>query len=451
MDRKQRILNYKDEMVDTLAKLVKFNSVQGEETKDAPFGEVPKACLLEALKIIEGHGFKTYNLDNYIGYGEVGEGEEIVGVLGHLDIVPAGDGWTSDPFTLTLRDGKLYGRGTSDDKGAMIASLYAIKVLMDEGYKFNKRVRLIFGTNEENGSKCLEHYVEKEGHFTYGFTPDGEFPGIFGEKGMLSGKFHSTNTNIISMTGGLATNVVCNKCTTVVKNDFCDFDKLKEYFNNNNLKYEITNDNDKATLVVYGVSAHASTPHLGVNAISHTFKAFEYAGSEDEFVKQYNSCIGLYTDGTLAGIKYSEEYGDLTFNNGVISTENGVITGTIDVRTGLICDSQALADKMIETLTSKGLAVTDVSSTKSLFIDAESPMVKSLVKAYADVTGDTTAKPMSIGGGTYAKGINNCIAFGCQFLDDDNHIHDVDEFVKLDDLLLQVEIYCSAIQNLCEL
>ena len=180
MNAKELVQGYKDELVEKLAKLVNINSEMGEAKPDAPFGEGPKEALVTALDMMEKDGFKAVNVDNYAGYAEMGEGEDVIGIIGHLDVVPASkeDGWDTEPFTQTEKDGVLYGRGVSDDKGAVVASMIAMKVIRDLQIPLNKRIRLIMGTNEESGSKCLEYYVQKEGDVTYGFTPDGDFPGV---------------------------------------------------------------------------------------------------------------------------------------------------------------------------------------------------------------------------------------------------------------------------------
>ena len=195
------INNNIDNMLNELGELVSYNSVYSEDV--APFGLKNREVLDRALEIFESKGLKTKNLDYYCGYGEVGEGDEVIGILAHLDVVPCGEGWNSDPFKMTEKDGYVYGRGVTDDKGAVIASLYAIKYLLDTGYKFNKRVRLIVGCNEESGSKCIKHYVEKEGHIDYGFTPDADFPGIYGEKGMVGGLFAGKSDKILDIKGDL--------------------------------------------------------------------------------------------------------------------------------------------------------------------------------------------------------------------------------------------------------
>ena len=450
MNVKERIEQYKNEMKLDLGKLVSFNSVFENPCEEYPFGKVNADCLEVALKMVEKCGMKPVNLDNYCGYGEIGEGEQVIGILGHLDIVPAGEGWNTDPFLLTEFDGKVYGRGVSDDKGAVVASAYAIRILNDMGVKFNKRVRLIMGCNEETGSKCLKHYVEKEGHIDYGFTPDATFPGVFGEKGMVAGIFKSKNTNIINMNGGTVSNAVCNHCITEIPTGSCDVEVLKAYFEKQNMKATIS-EGETIVLDIWGTAAHASMPELGVNAISHTMRALEKAGFVDEFVEFYDDKIGLGVHGENCDCDFADDYGPLTFNNGVMKTENGVITGTIDIRFPVTMKSKDIIDALTKGFESELGELVVFGGAEPLFYPKDSDLVRSLVKAYRDVTGDMESEPETMGGGTYAKGINNCIAFGCEFGMEDNHIHDANEVLSLDQFWLQVEIYIEAIKNLLAL
>ena len=207
MDIRQFIDENFENMKADLKELVSYNSVYSEDEK--PFGSQNRKVLDAALKMMEEKGLRTENLDYYAGYGETGEGDELIGILAHLDVVPCGEGWDTDPFEMVEKDGKVYGRGVSDDKGGAVASMYALKYLIDEKYPFRKRVRLILGCNEETGSACIAHYVEKKGQIDYGFTPDGNFPGIYAEKGMYEAAVVANNSRIIDISCGEASNVVC--------------------------------------------------------------------------------------------------------------------------------------------------------------------------------------------------------------------------------------------------
>ncbi len=446
MDIKKQVEAHFDELMNHLGVLVQHNSIQQEATEGNPFGETTAACLQSALKIADGYGFKTKNLENYAGYAEIGEGEKIIGILGHLDIVPAGDGWTSNPFQLRIENGKVYGRGVLDDKGPVVASMIAMKIVKDMAIPLNKRVRLIMGCNEENGSKCLKYYVEKEGHIDAGFTPDGDFPGVHGEKGMIALKFKGTPTKIKSVHGGLATNIVCDCCEISVEKNTFSQRTLEDYFLDQGLTYSFNEVDGLVKIVVRGTAAHASTPFLGINAISHTLVGLKQAGMQDPFVDFFNQTIGVETDGSCLGLACSDEYGNLTSNVGIIRLEDGVIWGKIDIRFPVSMTSKQVLDKLSCEHDGGDIEVLHVS--EPLYFPTDHPLVKKLLKAYREVTKDEETQPVTMGGGTYARGIRNCIAFGGGFPGVDNHIHDVDEFIMLDELKLQTEIYVHAILEL---
>lgn len=453
MDAKARVQSYEAELVERLGKLVEVNSVEGKPTADAPFGEGPKEVLHRALDMMTQDGFKTVNLDNYVGYAEMGEGEEVIGIIGHLDVVPAdkNDGWDTDPFTMVEKDGILYGRGVSDDKGAVVASMIAMKVLRDMQVPVNKRIRLIMGTNEETGSKCLAHYVEKEGDVNYGFTPDGDFPGVYGEKGMLRAVYRSKQTKLLDLQGGMAANVVCARCKVKVEKNSYSNKKLFDYFSNNSIEYDIKENDDFDEIEVYGIPAHASTPELGTNAISYLLVGLKEAGLQDSFVDFYCNHFGLTTDGSLMGCACEDEYGALTENNGVISMKDGIVEGTIDIRFPVTKSVKQILKMLENRLEDEDGTIEILGSAEPLFYPPESPLVSCLVNAYREVTGDMESQPMTMGGGTYAKGIGNTIAFGCAFPGKDYHIHNANEYVEIRELLLQAEIYVQALLKLLEI
>ncbi|MBR2755936.1 MAG: Sapep family Mn(2+)-dependent dipeptidase, partial [Lachnospiraceae bacterium] len=264
MELKERIKELEENMLTDLAALVKHPSKRGDALPGKPFGEGPASALAEALSIAERMGFRTKNLDNYCGYAEIGEGDDIIGLVAHLDVVPEGDGWKSDPFTMIREGDVVYGRGVSDDKGGAIASLYTLQMIRELGLPLNKRIRVLMGCNEESGSACMAHYNEVEEPITIGFTPDGSFPGIYGEKGMISMSCFSKNTKILSMEGGFVTNAVCHHCVTIVPTDAVDEDKLKDALAKTPLvDFSVAREGDVFVIDAQGVAAHASTPLLG--------------------------------------------------------------------------------------------------------------------------------------------------------------------------------------------
>ncbi len=450
MTIKERIENYKDEMLKNLADLVSYDSKEDLSDPAYPFGKTNADCLNRALEICESYGFKTKNLDNYCGYAEIGEGDQVIGVLAHLDIVPAGEGWVTDPFKMVIEGDHAIGRGTSDDKGPACASMIAMKILKDMDVPLNKRVRLIFGLNEETGSKCLAHYVAKEGHMDMGFTPDGAFPGVHGEKGLMGAHYESTSDKILSINGGVAKNVVCARCATEFVLDDIHVEALLDYFKQNNIEAEFTCEGNIGKLDVKGKAAHGGGPANGVNAAAHTLKALEVAGMKDKFVDFYNKHIGFHFAGEGLGCFLEDQYGATTCCNGMIKTENGLISGTLDIRFPVTFKGNDVVSLIEKTPMENGKVVID-TVTEPLYFPLESPLVTKLWKAYQKVTGDMETKPFTMGGGTYAKGIHNCIAFGGGFPNRENtHAHDCNEFTSISALLKQTEVYIEAIQSLLE-
>ena len=452
MKIRERIESLTDEMLDNLSRLVKYNSVEAPALPGKPFGEAPAAVLKEALEIADSMGLETKNLDNYCGYAQIGEGKDIVALVAHLDIVPAGEGWDTDPFTMTRKGNTVYGRGVSDDKGGAIASLYTLKLIKESGIPLNKRIRVILGCNEETGSLCMEHYSQVEEPVTMGFTPDGEFPCIHGEKGMLKMTAYSKNTKIISMNGGFVSNAVCNHCITEVSANDVNCERLKKALADTALaSVDVTETDGIIKIDACGVAAHASTPLLGVNAAACTMQALANAGMQDDFVDYYNEHIGMSCDGAGYGVKLSDDYGVLTLCNGIVKTEDGVISCTVDIRVPVTYSPERMKQLLAGRLEDeKGITKID-DMVAPLFYPADSPLVSALYDAYVKVTGDSENKPKVIGGGTYAKHLPGIIAFGCEFVGTDNHIHDANERLDIDELKKQVEIYVQGVENLLAL
>ena len=266
---KNWLLAHEEEFIQDLFTLVRINSVRGETKEDLPFGEGPKEALDAGLKICDRYGFHTKNWDNYVGTADFSpELPHSLDILGHLDVVPAGEGWqVTGPFEPLEKDGILYGRGVSDDKGPVLAALYAMRAVKELGYSLKKGVRLIMGTNEESGSADLEYYYKREKAGEMSFTPDAEFPIINIEKGAMHGTLRKNRTvegSLLSMKAGVAVNAVPQKAVMEFKN------LSDEEFNAAKLAVEkecsVQIQRSGNTVTVIGVGAHASTPHLGKNA-----------------------------------------------------------------------------------------------------------------------------------------------------------------------------------------
>ena len=447
MEVRQFVEENLEAMKQDLKELVSYNSVNGKDEK--PFGSANRKVLEHALRMMEDKGLRTENVDYYCGYGEVGEGDQLIGILAHLDIVPAGEGWKHDPFDLQEEDGFLYGRGVSDDKGAAVASMYALKYLIQENYPFQKRVRLILGCNEETGSECIRHYVEKHGHIDYGFTPDGNFPGIYAEKGMFEAKVVGHDTRILSIQGGEASNVVNKKVVCTLPLNSFDEEAFKRYLQEHEMPFDYEKD-EVIHVTVHGISAHASMPDLGKNAISHLLEALYHAGFEDPFVSWFHAHFALEVHGETLGFEaIRDDISDTTINFGVIGKKDDDLIMTLDMRFPVKTNTEKVAELMKISDEHNEIIVEEL--VEPLYFDIDSPMIKALKKAYVDVTGDDKTEMEAIGGGTYAKSIHNCIAFGCEFIGENNHIHDLDECLSIDSFKKQVELYVAAIRNLNEI
>ncbi len=453
---------YEPEVIAAIKRVVAVKSCEGAPSEGMPFGAGPAAALRETLAVAEELGFeKTVNLDNYAGYVEMGSGDEVIGILGHVDVVPEGEGWHHDPYGCEEADGWIYGRGVTDDKGPLLTALFAMKIIADSGIKLNKRIRLVIGTNEETGFGGMKYYREHEGGFTCGFTPDADFPLIFGEKGNYNGYFSgslaaSGAVKILAVNGGEAKNIVAYKCTAMLGFDGSGDNiqaKLAEFAADNGASAEYLPAVGGAKITITGRPAHASTPELGLNAISLMMKFLAEITEGCAFVNGYNKAVGMDCDGSGCGVKYADEYGALTFNVGMISSNADNANATIDIRYPLTtADFKPYAEKISAALAAAGLVLDGYTIGKPLFVDPQSDLVKSLYSAYSEVTGDSVNKPFTIGGGTYAKAFDNITAFGCEFPGSGPYnIHAADERMSIAEMKKSLKIFVKAIINLLEI
>lgn len=452
---------FKEEIIKSTQELVKIKSVQDEAKEGKPFGEGVASALDKALEISKELGFKTVNLDGYVGYAEYGSGEEYVGVLGHLDVVPEGDGWKYPPYEAEIHDDKMYGRGTMDDKGPIVAALYGLKAIKEANIPLSKKVRIIFGTNEETGSTEIPHYMEREKAPIAGFTPDGEYPIIYAEKGITTFnvvkdlKIKSTkDIKIKYIKGGLRPNMVPEHCEAGI--ECMDTDMVirsAEFFANKtgiNLKAE-----EKQGLVVVtseGVAAHGSVPHMGKNAIMQMFKFLAELplGYCDalQFIRFFNNNVGSETDGVSFGVNLEDKQsGKLSFNVGTVSMNEDKVSMTLNLRYPVTYTSEQLMEKFNNKLEGTDIRVENFFDQKPLYFDKNHSLIKSLQKVYKEQTGQEP-ELLAIGGGTYAKEMPNIVAFGPMFPGGPDLIHQANEYIEIEELILNAKIYANAI---CEL
>ncbi|MFD3155756.1 dipeptidase PepV [Haloimpatiens sp. FM7330] len=463
MEINKRIDEMRDELIASTQEVVKIKSVEEEKKEGMPFGEGPAKALECALKISEKLGFKTANIDNYAGYAEYGEGDDYVAVLGHLDVVPEGDGWKHPAYGAEIHDGKMYARGTLDDKGPIMAALYGLKAIKDAGLKLNKRVRVIFGTNEETGSKEIEYYLEKEKAPVLGFTPDAEYPIINGEKGItifnivkdLNAK---SNGNIIINTikGGNAANMVPDKCHAelTAKNPQEIVKAAEEFVKKTGYDIKVEVEGNKVNVKSVGMSAHGSLPHLGKNAIMQLF-AFLLElnlGKCDvaDFIRFMNENVGMETHGESFGVCLEDEAsGKLSFNIGVVDINEEKALMTLNLRYPVTKKLDDMMNPFNAKIDGTGIRVENFVHQEPLYFEPEHPLIKSLQKVYKEQTGEE-AKLLSIGGGTYAKEMPNIVAFGPIFPGKPDLDHQPNEYIEIEDLILNAKIYGHAIYELAK-
>ena len=423
-----------DNYIESLQKLIKINSVESPRVDNMPFGSGVYEALSYTLSIAEDLGFRTYNGDGYYGYAEIGEGEEMLGILGHLDTVPIGNDWTVPALSGDIINGELCGRGVLDDKGPILATLYAVAELYKSGYAPKMRVRIIFGCDEESGWECIDKYVENEEIPTIAFSPDGDFPVINTEKGVA---YYSVSINkpqiIKSIKGGNRPNMVMDYVECEL-NDYEVLEKLEKNISD----IEIVD----SKIIMRGISAHGSTPQKGENAL---LKLFNILSIYSEEIASLLRIIDN-TNGEGYGIKCEDEIsGKLTINIGTISSDKDKMTFSLDIRYPL-CTNR---DSIYSTL-SKTFGHNKVEAGfyhEPLHISKDHTLVKTLLDSYCEVTGDRL-EPIAIGGATYARALPTAVAFGPIFPGQESTIHQKNERAKLTDLEKMYDIYLVAIKKL---
>ena len=417
MDFNTEVLKYKDDFLKDLNTLVSYESVRDESTKaeNAPFGKNCRDVLDAMLDMAKRDGFEAKDIDGYAGVVEYGQGEETFGVLGHLDIVPLGEGWTKDPLKVTLENGYIFGRGVMDDKGPALAGYYALKMIRDLNIPLKKRVMLITGCDEESGMECMNYYVDHAEVPQMGFVPDANFPVIYGEKGGLHvGLVSSDATVIKKFHAGSRPNIVIGKAdVTVDVMSYQQEDLFKFYCATQGVKGSIKRSEDGVTLHIDGAFAHAAMPYNGVNAavllLNFIGEAYDDQLSKDLYflLKDWmGKPVGIEKDGLYMSF--------LTMNTGIVNMENNETDILIDIRYPNDTNADEIMakfDAACANLTSN-IKAENRGDSKPLFVDPDSRLVKDLMSVYQKYTGDTFSCPITIGGGTYARKFENFVSYG---------------------------------------
>jgi succinyl-diaminopimelate desuccinylase len=471
----------KDEITELLRDLLKFRSVRAAATGDMPFGEEVQRAFEYMLGRASDDEFDTVNVDNYGGHiewqgaelDEAGEmvalASETLGMPVHLDVVPVGDDWSYNPFSAEIVDGKIYGRGTTDNKGAVAAVYSAMKALKDSGFVPSKNVRLILGLDEETGWSGMDKYLEKVPAPDFGFSPDAEFPVINGEKGILgfdiAKKLTITREKgivIRSIEGGTAGNSVPDKARAIIMDEVREGKKdayepikakISEWREKTGYKVNGKGVGKAFEITAVGKAAHAAQPEQGLNAISILLALLGELGvvndSVGEFIDFYNEHIGFDTTGEKLGIACSDaESGALTQNVGIISMNSEAVIIEINVRHPVTKTVDGIYEALIPTLELRNLGLVKKDYKAPIYFPPDAPLIEKLMDVYRSSTGDTEHGPIVIGGGTYARAIPNAVAFGPLFPDEPDLMHRSDEYITIDHLMKITHIYADAIMAL---
>ncbi|MGB9694569.1 MAG: dipeptidase PepV [Caldisericaceae bacterium] len=434
----------KDQLVQIVSNAIKIKSTEELPEEGAPFGKGVKEALVYALKVSEDLGFKAVNLNNVLGYAEFGEGDEVISVLGHLDVVPEGTDWKYPPYGGETHEGRLYGRGTIDDKGPIFAALFGLYALKETQTKLSKRVRIIFGTNEETGWKCMDHLKAVLRDPLIGFTPDAEFPVINREKGILNvtlRKDFATRNEEVYIVGGERPNMVP--------------DHAEARFNHK-IELELVDSDvyiQGNTVVARGISAHGALPEKGKNAISMIANAIKSSIANEEvkdIIRFINEAVGKEVDGRSLGIKMSDEPShDLTANLGTIEVNESYGTLTFNIRYPVTKDYKDIVSKIALTASKYGLKVAQIRNQDPLFVKDDEPLIKTLLAVYEKFTGQK-GYTISIGGGTYARAMDKGVAFGPGMPGMEAVEHMANEYIEISHLVKITKIYGNAIYELAK-
>ena len=440
------------DMTDTLARWIRIPSVRAEKSApNAPFGAEVRRALDAALADIARLGMTPRDIDGYCCDAEIGEGEETIAVLAHLDVVPEGDGWTHDPYGAEIIDGRIIGRGTSDDKGPGVAALFAMKAILDAGIPLKRKCRLILGCDEECGMQDLEYYEEKIGLPAMGFSPDANFPLINTEKGIMQMKLDAplADERLMSIACGTRANVVPGTAVAVLAGDWREqaadaFDVEDE---DCAIETELVGGNTK--VVVTGVPAHASTPEKGKNAAKMLLSVLRKLGIGGAPVALLDEACAEGSAGEAMGIAGCDAVsGPLTLNLGLLSAGEGALSVTFDCRYPVFFDDRTISSTVQKRLAPAGFVLEPGHASHPHHVPESSELVQKLMAVYNGITGEN-AKPFAIGGGTYARHLKEGVAYGMLFPGDLELEHQANESIDLANFAKAARIYAYAIVALC--
>ncbi|MCR4707218.1 MAG: Sapep family Mn(2+)-dependent dipeptidase [Clostridiales bacterium] len=439
------------DMIETLQRWVRVPSLLGTAAAGAPFGAEVRRVLDTALEDVRRLGMEARDIDGYCLDAEIGEGEETIAVLAHLDVVPEGEGWHDDPYGATIRDGRMIGRGTADDKGPAVAALFAMKAILDAGIPLRRKCRLILGCDEESGMQDLAYYEKKIGLPAVGFSPDANFPLINTEKGITAMELTApvTDTRLLQLSSGLRCNVVPGKATALLAGDLRA--EAAEAFEplSDECEIETSLEDGNTRVIVTGVPAHASTPEKGKNAakmLLSTLKKLEIGGAPVSLLVEASAEGDRGVNLGIAG--EDAVSGPLTINLGLLSLTDGKLSVTYDCRFPVMFSGARVRETVAKRLSPAGFSLMPGRLTEPHHVPESSELVTKLMAVYNGITGSKD-KPYAIGGGTYAKHLAEGVAFGMLFPGEPETEHQADESIDLANFAKAARIYAYSILALC--
>ncbi len=450
---------YRQEMIETLKDFIKIESVKSAGQPNMPYGKGIFDAIMYVQSTAERLDLECVNLFGHMAYVDYGEGDEMLGILTHLDVVPKGEGWTVPAFEGVEKDGRIYGRGAIDNKGPAIAALYALKALSDNCAQLGKKVRLIFGADEESGWADMDFYKQHEQWPDVAFSPDGEYPVINSEKGLmhiqlkLSAEPVTEGVCVTSMSAGTRVNVVPNKADCFIKAPLSVIQKsLGTYACPIGAQLSCEDAGEGLVhIMAAGKSAHGSRPDQGVNAAASLLKYLGTlplcAGALSEGLYDLSTQIGIYVNGEPLGLDMSDESGRLTFNLGTVSLSGNMLKAGLDIRYPKSMNPEQIKEKL-----QNGFSRFEISYPHSLgahFVPEDSELVTKLKEAYTEITGEE-AYCFSIGGATYARAFENAVTFGPVFPGQPSVEHGPDEYIEIETLIKNAQIIANAVIKLCE-
>lgn len=430
--------NIHKQIIQETLNFIQIPSVKGQEAEKAPFGKEVRHCLEYALDLCKKLGMHTVSLSHAVGFAEIGEGEHEIAIPVHLDVVPVNEEeWTYPPFQGVIVDDKIIGRGALDDKGPAVAAIFAVHRLIEEEIDLkNKRVRIIFFTDEESGWADVPFYFAKEKEPDFAFTPDASFPVINAEKGILQFELTIKNTKewLLDINGGTKVNVVPASCNLKLA------ERMRNYIN--------ANPTEDLTRRFSGIAAHGSLPEKGENAI---VKALSFLAQVEKDMQEegfFNTLFELFKDVNAQGLNLELEdelSGKLTFNLATVKLLDDSLIFEADIRYPVSYKK----DQILKALNNLPLDYKEINYNAPLFKDANSPEIAILLESYESIS-ENKGSSISIGGGTLARAFKNAVAFGPLFPEEAETAHMSNEYILVDSLLKAHEIYFDALKNLLE-